>query len=242
LLAVVLGFVSPFILEDHPEKANWLSAQEKQRLLRDLANNQQPAEHHGSFRETLANLNIWLLSIIYFLLVAGLYGVSFWLPQIVHDFGQSSLVITGLLSSIPYLCATVGMILIAGYSDRSGERYRTLLSCAVLGAIGLAGSAFFHDSVQLALLSLSVACIGVMSSFTVFWTIPPRLLSNQNSTAAAGIAMINSIGSLGGYVGPFMLGWIKDTTHSLNAGLYTLAVAVILTNVFWVLLRRRAVI
>jgi sugar phosphate permease len=110
LLAVILGCFAPFILHDKPENAPWLTAAEKHLVREQLAAEQQLAiTQHTSFKETLANANIWLLAGIYFLLVAGLYSISFWLPQIIHDFGQSSLIITGLLSSIPYICASIGI-------------------------------------------------------------------------------------------------------------------------------------
>jgi MFS family permease len=228
LLAVILGCCAPFILLDKPEKAPWLTAHEKQLVREHLAAEQQFAvTQHTSLKQTLANANIWLLSAIYFLLVAGLYSISFWLPQIVHDFGQDSLIITGLLSSIPYLCASIGMVLIAHYSDKHDERYRIMLVCMLVGAVGLFASAWFHSPISLSLLSLSVACTGIMACFTLFWTIPTKILSNTNMTAAAGIAMINSVGGLGGYIGPFLLGWIKDATHNLSAGLYGLAVGLL---------------
>lgn len=240
LLAVILGCFSPFILQDKPEKTAWLTAAEKQQVRADLAAEQHLATtQHGSFKEILVNANIWLLSGIYFLLVAGLYSISFWLPQIVHDFGQASLVITGLLSAIPYICASLGMAFIAHYSDRHDERYRVMQCCMIVGALGLFASAWFQSPISLSLLSLSIACTGIMACFTIFWTIPSKLLSNSNTTAAAGIAMINSVGGLGGYLGPFLLGWIKDSTHNLSAGLYALAVGLFLAmGLLWVLRRR----
>lgn len=240
LLAVILGIFAPFILLDKPDQAKWLSATEKRLVNESLSTEHQFAvTHHSSFKETLGNLNIWILSGIYFLLVAGLYSISFWLPQIVHDFGQDSLIVTGFLSSIPYLCASVGMVLIAHYSDKHDERYFTLLVCLFVGALGLWGSAFFQSPISLSLISLSVACIGIMACFTLFWVIPTKLLSNTNSTAAGGIAMINSIGGLGGYIGPFLLGWIKETSHSLSAGLYVLSAGLLVAMLLLIHLGRR---
>jgi sugar phosphate permease len=240
LLAVILGCCAPFILLDKPEKASWLTTEEKQLVCEHLATEQSLAvTHHSSLKQTLTNLNIWLLSGIYFLLVAGLYSISFWLPQIVHDFGQANLLITGLLSSIPYLCASIGMFFIARYSDKHNERYRIMQICMLVGAIGLFASAWFQSPITLSLLSLSIACTGIMACFTIFWTIPTKLLSNINVTAAAGIAMINSVGGLGGYIGPFLLGWIKDATHNLSAGLYALAVGLLMAMILLMRLRKQ---
>jgi MFS family permease len=240
LFAVILGIFAPFLLLDKPDQAKWLSATEKRLVNESLSMEHQFAvTHHSSFKETLGNLNIWILSGIYFLLVAGLYSISFWLPQIIHDFGQDSLIVTGFLSSIPYLCASVGMALIAHYSDKHDERYFTLLVCLFIGALGLWASAFFQSPISLSLISLSVACIGIMACFTLFWTIPTKLLSNTNSTAAGGIAMINSIGGLGGYMGPFLLGWIKETSHSLSAGLYALSAGLLVAMLLLIHLGRR---
>lgn len=240
LLAVILGCCAPFILHDKPEKAPWLTADEKKLVCEHLAaEQQQTVILQSSFKDILTNANIWLLAGIYFLLVAGLYSISFWLPQIIHDFGQHSLLITGLLSSIPYICASIGMGFIAYYSDKHEERYRIMQVCMLVGAIGLTASAWFQSPISLSLLSLSVACTGIMACFTLFWTIPTKILSNTNAAAAAGIAMINSIGGLGGYIGPFFLGWIKDTTHNLSAGLYVLAVGLLLAMALLIRLRQR---
>jgi sugar phosphate permease len=243
LLAVLLGCIAPFILQDKPENAPWLTADEKRLVREHLTAEQQLAvTQHAAFKEILANANIWLLSGIYFLLVAGLYSISFWLPQIIHDFGQASLVTTGLLSSIPYLCASIGMGLIAYYSDKYNERYRIMLACILVGALGLFASAWFQSPISLSLLSLSIACTGIMACFTLFWTIPTKILSNTNMTAAAGIAMINSLGGLGGYIGPFLLGWIKDTTHNLSVGLYVLSVGLLMAIGLLMLLQKRVAV
>jgi MFS family permease len=240
LLAVVLGCFAPFMLPNKPETANWLTHEEKQLVGQQLASEQaQTDTHHASFKETASNPTLWLLAGIYFLMVAGLYGISFWLPQIVHDFGQANLLLTGLLSAIPYLCASVGMFFIAYYSDRYNERYRTMQTCLLLGSLGLCASATLASPISLALLSLSLACTGIMACFTLFWAIPSQKLSNTNTTAAAGIAMVNSVGSLGGYLGPFLLGWVKDTTHQLSAGLYVLAVGLLTAMALLRLLQKR---
>jgi len=161
-----------------------------------------------------------VLSLIYFGFVGALYGMQFWLPQIVKAFGLSN-VQTGFVTAIPYLFGTVAMILWARHSDATRERVFHVGAPLILIAVALAISSTLSDPV-ITMVALTFAAIGVFCVFGVFWTLPTAWLSG---TAAAGaIALINSIGNLAGFGGPYLVGWIKDTTGSTAHGLLALSV------------------
>ena len=156
---------------------------------------------------------------IYFTSVIASYGITFFLPQIVKGLGHSNFV-TGLLTAIPYVIGVIGLICWGHSSDRHKERRWHLIVAATVAAIGLAGTAFFTGSAW-ALATMSVAAVGLYGSRPSFWPMPSLFLTG--AAAAVGIALINSIGNLGGYVGPFIVGWIKQSTDSFEMGVYFLA-------------------
>ena len=159
------------------------------------------------------------LSLVYFGVVACLYGVGFWLPTIVKAFGVS-IAMTGWIAAIPYLVAFFAMIWWGMRSDARMERTGHLAIALALAAIGVGASAFIGDPL-LKMVALTVGAVGVFATFPVFWTLPTAILSG--ATAAAGIAAINSLGNLAGYFGPFAMGWIKDATGSFAWGLTAVA-------------------
>jgi D-galactonate transporter len=218
--AVLLGFLSFVVLSDSPAKAHWLNDSEKAMLQANLVNDTSSEnKEHVSLKEILAFKRLWHLAIIYFLLVTGLYGISFWLPQIIRDFGSRSLISIGLLSAIPYAVAIVGMVLISIHSDKTQERRWHLIACAACTCLGFILTVYFKDS----LAALSLSTMSVLSSVAIFWSFPTALLSGR--LAAGGIALINSIGGLGGYAGPALLGWLRDVTQHMESGLLLLALA-----------------
>jgi ACS family tartrate transporter-like MFS transporter len=161
-----------------------------------------------------------LLSFVYFGFVSALYGMQFWLPQIVKAFGLTNAQ-TGFVTAIPYLFGTIAMILWARHSDASRERVAHVGAPLLLTALSLAASSYISDP-TMTMVVLSVAAIGVFCTFGVFWTLPTAWLSG---TAAAGaIALINSIGNLAGFGGPYLIGWVKETTGNTSTGLLVLAI------------------
>ncbi len=165
---------------------------------------------------SILSWRILALSLIYFGAVATNYGVGFWLPQIVKGFGDLTKLQIGLITAIPYVIGAVGMVWWGRRSDRKGERkLHTAIPLAIAGV--LIGTASFVDDPVLKMTALSIAGFGVFASLPVFWTLPAAFLSGP--AAAAGIAMINSLGNLSGFVGPSAMGWIKDLTGSFNGGL-----------------------
>jgi MFS transporter, ACS family, tartrate transporter len=220
--SVLLGIVTWFYLTDKPEHADWLTAEQKawlsSRLTAEVAAKQ--AARHMTLGEALSSPKVIMLSLIYFCFVAALYGMQFWLPQIVKAFGLSNAQ-TGFVTAIPYLFGTIAMILWARHSDASRERVMHVGAPFFLIAIALGVSSYLTDPTA-TMVALTFAAIGVFCVFAVFWTLPTAWLSG---TAAAGaIALINSIGNLAGFGGPYLIGWIKDSTGSTANGLLALAV------------------
>jgi MFS transporter, ACS family, tartrate transporter len=220
--SVLLGIVTWFYLTDRPEHATWLSAEQKtwlaSRLHAETAAKQ--ATHRMTLGEALSSPKVIMLSLVYFGFVAALYGMQFWLPQIVKAFGLTNAQ-TGFVTAIPYLFGTIAMILWARHSDATRERVYHVGLPMILIAIALAVSSYTTDP-AITMVVLTLAAIGVFCVFGVFWTLPTAWLSG---TAAAGaIALINSIGNLAGFGGPYLIGWIKDSTGSTANGLLALAV------------------
>jgi MFS transporter, ACS family, tartrate transporter len=219
--AVLLAFAVLAMMTDRPALATWLAPEEKEWLETQLADERrriESAEHLNLWR-ALMDSRVLALSAIYFTIVTATYGITFFLPQIVKGIGLSNMM-TGLVTAIPYTIGTIGMLLWGASSDRHDERRWHFCVAAVLAAAGLVGAGMFGSSF-LALAFMSVATIGLYGSKPAFWPMPSVFLTG--TAAAGGIAMVNSIGNLGGYVGPFVVGWIKDSTGSFESGLYFLA-------------------
>jgi len=220
--SVLLGLITWFYLTDRPEHATWLSAEQKawlaSKLNAEIAAKQ--AVRHMTLGEALTSPKVIVLSLVYFGFVGALYGMQFWLPQIVKAFGLTNAQ-TGFVTAIPYLFGTIAMILWARHSDASRERVLHVGAPLLLTAFALAASSYISDP-TMTMVVLTVAAIGVFCTFGVFWTLPTAWLSG---TAAAGaIALINSIGNLAGFGGPYLIGWVKEATGQTSTGLLVLAV------------------
>jgi D-galactonate transporter len=221
LPSVVVGVWALWFLDDSVRDANWLSDEEKDVLARDLAADNETGQRvQMTLRHVLGSSRVWMLCLMYFLFVMGLYGVGFWLPQLVRNSGVRDVFSVGLLTAIPYAIAAVVMIWLARNSDRSGERRWHTALAAFAGAAGLALTTLAHDPLM-AMAALSLATAGILSTFPVFWSLPTAMLGG--TAAAAGIAMINSVGNLAGFVSPYLVGAIKDMTHSTGHGMMLLA-------------------
>jgi D-galactonate transporter len=229
LPSVVVGVLVLFVLDDGPEKAKWLTASEKELLRSRLEEEERVKAADGTAHRTLADAfrssNVWILSLVYFGLVMGIYGVSFWLPQIVQDTFSRDPWRIGLITTIPWGAAAIGMVLIGRHSDRTAERRWHVALPAVAGAAAFAVSAVPGIPPAAGLAALAVATIGIMASTVCFWALPTAILSG--TAAAAGIAWINSIGNLAGYVSPFLVGKIRDATGSMSGALLVLAASLL---------------
>src|ERR1700712_791211 len=220
--AVLLGFVVLWAMTDRPTLANWLAPDEKAWLQPRIDDENRRVEKTSgrlSLWRALSDPRVLALSAIYLMSVTANYGIVFFMPQIIKGIGLSNMM-TGVVSSVPYIVGTIGLIAWGWSSDRKGERRWHLIAASMLGALGLAFAAWSGASYW-ALLGMSAATVGIYGSRAPVWPLAPPFLTG---TAAAGaIAMINAVGNLGGYFGPFIVGWIKESTGSFEAGLYFLA-------------------
>jgi MFS transporter, ACS family, tartrate transporter len=219
--SVLLGIVTWFYLTDRPNKADWLNAEQKAWLASKLQaeNAAKQTAKHLSLGQALSSGKVIALSLIYFGYVGALYGMQFWLPQIVKAFGLTNAQ-TGFVTAIPYLFGTIAMILWARHSDATRERVAHVGGPLLLTALALGVSSYITDPTA-TMVVLTVAAIGMFCTFAVFWTLPTAWLSG---TAAAGaIALINSIGNLAGFGGPYLIGWVKETTGNTSTGLLVLS-------------------
>ncbi len=220
--SAVLGLVTLVYLPNRIKDAKWLSEEEKRVLERNIEND-DAGKSHGSLAALFSNGRVWLMAAIYFGCMMGLYGISFYLPTLIKATGVKSALDVGMLTSIPYACAVVSMLFVARSADRTGERRWHFVAAATCGALGLFASTMLGTNVVLAMIALSIGTAGMLATMPVFWTYPSAVLAG--TSAAAGIAMINSIGNLAGFVSPSIIGWMKDVTHSTNAGMYCVAAA-----------------
>ena len=228
LPTVFVGVVAFFYLNDKVADAKWLSQPEKDLIQRDLAAEKQD-QHLHSIKDGLTNPKVLLLAGIYFFFTMGLYGVSFWLPSLVKASGVTDTMQIGLLSSIPYAAAVVGMILISRNSDATGERRWHLSLAGLLGALGLTASVFWAHDTTLAMVALTVGTVGVMATISQFWVLPPAILTG--GAAAAGIAFVNSVGSISGVVSPYVIGYVQTAYGTTGAGVFGLAASLVIGSI-----------
>ena len=236
--SLVLGVITLFYLPNGIRAANWLSDDEKAVLERNIAQD-QAGKGHASIGSVFANGRVWLMAVIYFCCMMGLYGISFYLPTLIKASGVKNALDVGLLTAIPYACAVFSMLFVAKSADRTGERRWHFAIASLASAIGLYLSTVFGNNVPLAMLALSVGAAGMLATMPVFWTWPSAILAG--GSAAAAIGMINSIGNLAGFVSPSIIGWMKDVTHSTNAGMYCVSAAMVLGAVLALLQPRKLV-
>ena len=163
---------------------------------------------------------MWTFAIIYFAIIMSFYGVTFWLPQIVKAFSGMSNFVVGFITAVPWIGATIGMVLLSRNSDATGERRWHVALSAVGGAIGLIGAGLSHNAV-IEIAALSLAAAGIWGTLGTFWALSSESLAGTG--AAAGIALINSVGNLGGFLGPYLIGWIRTRTESFSLALIALA-------------------
>ncbi|HYA40797.1 MAG TPA: MFS transporter, partial [Syntrophobacteraceae bacterium] len=225
LPAVIIGIFVFFYLDDGIRGAKWLSEDEKRILERNIEAEAQEKQRH-SLREAFRSGMVWLMSFIYFCLLTGMYGVTFWMPTIIKATGVKSVLNVGLLTAIPFAAGMVCMILISRRSDRVQERRWHCAVPAAISCIALIFSAIYGKDTSVAVVLLSFAMAGSLAALPVFWILPTAILGG--TAAAAGIAIVNSIGNLSGFLGNYLVGWLTTLTHSTNAGLYVLATAAFL--------------
>ena len=227
--SIVMGVAVFFYLDDSIDSARWLTASEKLVLHRNLVNEEEQKQPL-SIADTFRSRRVLSFAALYFTFTMGLYGVGFWLPQIIKNMGVKSLLDVGLLSAIPYGVAAITMVFVARRSDHTGERQRYLVVSALCGGVGLALAGVAGQHTMLGMLALTLGTTGVLTTFPLFWTLPTAFLSG--ASAAAGIAIINSLGNLSGFLSPYIVGAIADATGSATIGLYVLAASMFVGAVF----------
>jgi len=224
---VLLGVVAIKYLPDEPMKAPWLDKGQKELLTRlikeEHANKSGTSFQAHRLLHTFKSPIVWGLCAVFFWLVVASYGIGFWLPQLLSDGTGRDPLLVGLLSMIPWGAGAVAMILVGRHSDLTGERRWHLAISALVAAAAFAISAVPHLSQSLGLVALSIATAGVMASIATFWALPSGLL--PSGAAAAGIAWINSVGSLAGYISPYAIGRVRDATDAMMWPLLLLAIS-----------------
>ncbi len=220
LPSFVLGVAVLVYLDDGIARARWLAAEEKEILAARIAEDQKHASSH-SLWDGFTNPSVWFLSVIYFCLIAGLYGAGFWLPTLIRRTGVESPLAIGVLTVLPNAVAAALMVTISRRSDRMRERRWHLVTPALVGAAGWLVTVRYGRDTAIALSGMSLAMAGVTTSLSQFWCLPTAILAD--AAAATGIAVINSIGNLAGFLGPWMIGWLVDRTGSTDVGVYALA-------------------
>ena len=223
--SIILGLCIPLLLSDGIRSAGWLTQAEKDLLEKPLKQ-ENARKQKIPLAQVFVDRRLVLFSLVYFCCAMGLYGTGFWIPQLIKNTGVKDPLHVGLLSPIPYGCGAVAMVLFGRSSDRSGERRVHFAVASLLGAAGIVASNLYRENTLAAMIGLSVATAGILATFPLFWPMPTALLGG--TTAAAGIAWINSLGNLAGFFGPSIVGWMTDWTKRSDYGLYVVAAAMVL--------------
>ncbi len=225
LPSVLLGVIVIVMLQDRIADAKWLTAEERDLLIRNIAADGEHKEEESVFK-VMSSGRVWLCAAIYFSYVMGLYGVSFFLPTIIKAMGYKDPLDIGMISVIPYGVSVVVMLAVAKSADRTRERRWHVAIPGLLGAVGLTLSVVLAKDAVLAIAALTLGLSGIMATLPLFWSLPTAFLAGTG--AAAGIALINSLGNLSGFVSPYAVGLLKDATGSTDAGVYMLACGMVI--------------
>jgi D-galactonate transporter len=225
--SVIMGIVTIFYLDSSVRSAKWLTDAEKRVVETAVARDGQTKHEHGSVLGVFKDGRVWLLSAIYFCIVMGNYGLTLWLPTLIQATGVVGVLNIGLLTAIPYSGAVTAMVLFSRSADRRRERRFHVIVLMLIGALGLVMTALTPHSPTLAIIGLTIAAGGAIGAAPLFWSLPTAFLGGVS--AAAGIATINSIGNLAGFVSPYMVGWLRDAMNNrTDVAMYVLAVFMII--------------
>lgn len=225
LPAIVVGMLVLAYLDNGIRAANWLSDSEKSFLEQRIAQDRSTTSDRAPLAQIFDDRRLWLLCLIYFCCVMGHYGLTFWMPVLVQSAGVTGTFRIGVFTAIPYVGAVIAMILLGANADRRRERRWHAAIPMTIGAIFLSLSALAGTHTVIAIACLTIAAAGILSSGALFWSLPTAFLSGI--AAAAGIAAINSVGNLAGFVSPYVVGWLKDLTHSTEAGMFAVSAVLV---------------
>ncbi len=215
--SIVFGMILYFWLTDRPAHATWLSTEEKSWLARTLSAEERVStgHHAADLKQALLHPGIWKLALLYFVVVINYYSISLWLPQLIQLWSGLDNVHTAFLTAVPYLVTVIVMVLVGAHSDKAAERRWHIAICAWVSAIAFAASPYLESPI-LALLAITIAVAGIWSILAPFWTLP-HILLKEGRAKASGLALINSIGNLGGFAGPYLVAWLKTATGDFKA-------------------------
>ncbi|MGO3123485.1 MAG: MFS transporter [Advenella sp.] len=232
--SVIAGLFVLKYLPEKPVNAKWLTPQEQQAVTRALElENSQTGNKHLSFKDAYRNSAIWLCAAVYFCIVSGNATIAFWSPSIIKAIGINNDLMIGVLSALPFIAGTIAMVWNGAHSDKTGERRMHCAVATLIACLGLVATGMLLHNALFALIALTIASVGILAAFPVFWSIPAAFLAG--TAAAGGIALINSIGNLAGFVAPYMIGTLKTSTGSLSSGLYFVAALEILASILVIL-------
>lgn len=237
--SLVLGVFVILMLDKGIEQAKWLTDTEKETLIANIKADSSRVESN-TFRDGLTNRMVWVLSGIYLFFIMGLYGVGFWLPTLIKASGVKDPLTIGLLTTLPYAAAAISMVVVGRSSDARRERRWHVVVPGLIGTAGwIVAVSAGSGNVTLAMIGLTVATMGVMTTLCQFWCLPTAVLAG--AAAATGVAVVNSVGNLAGFVSPYVIGWIIDKTHSTDLGVYTLAACLSIGGLLVLALPKRLV-
>ncbi|MFE1929010.1 MFS transporter [Streptomyces sp. NPDC059474] len=223
--ALLVGVVTLFYLDDDVRAAKWLTDEEKSVVERAVADDTTHRTVDSRVWDAFREPRVWLMCLIYFCFVMGQYALTFWMPSFVKSTGIEGNFAIGVLSAVPFLAALVAMNLFGRSADKRRERRWHLVIPSLMGAVGFSLSAVWNGSTALSLTALSIAAAGVLTCAPLFWSLPTAFLGG--TAAAAGLAMINSVGNLAGFVSPYMIGALKDATGSASIPMHVLALSLV---------------
>lgn len=218
---ILLGVYIYFRMSEDIHRVDWLSGAEKDHLSRIMAAEDRSKIAHG-FSALMSNARVWALVVIYFVYNMGLYAISFWMPTLIQKMGASDSLTIGVLNAIPGVCAIVSMLVFGYSADRCNERKWHLITAYAMAGVGFILCVLWQHNPVLGIVALCLANMGILSIPALFWSVPTSFLAGV--TAAAGIAMINSIGNLAGFVSPYMIGYLKDMTGRTDVALFVVAI------------------
>lgn len=237
--AIILGILTFWWLDDDPSKAKWLTRDEKRWLETSLDEDKLKFSQHGAisapFKEAFVNKKVWKMTFINFFYVMGLYGLTFWLPQMIKSVSSNlSTMQIGWITAIPYLLGAISLVLNARHSDKTGERIWHTAGGAIFAGIGFIIAAYIGNPIA-SIIFLAVASIGIYAWSGPYWAITtnfdPRL-------AAVGLGIVNAVGNLGGFISPYFVGWLSDLTHNNTLGMFFLAVSLIVAGLIVLTLKK----
>ncbi|WP_186082268.1 MFS transporter [Burkholderia gladioli] len=218
---VLLGVLVMVQLKDRIEDASWLSGNEKAWLAGQIAQQSRHPQGGHSLLGALRTPGFLMLGLVYFLIQIASYGLNFWAPHLIRTAGTQNPTLIGLLTSVPYIAGAIAMVTVGRLSDASGERRKYVVALLLMASVGFFAAGYFDRQTTLLLVALAVIGSGVVASIPAFWALPPKLVTGAG--AAGGIAVINTLGQLGGIVSPVMVGRVRDLTGSTTPALYVIA-------------------